>query len=277
MRCISFLAVITVCDAVWKPMKSLHRHESPERLFNEGDTNKDDYLDAEELKEFYKHDEHMYHAHAISEHFGGDDKATVALDLDKDGKISATEFLTFAGPAYFKAVAWDDFDLANLDGEHYKGTDLGLDLEEYKKTHYGRERVISKSHDGFKEHFVEIDANKDGKIDKDEWLGSSAAMDPFTHQDYNGDGTVSLEEMMRNEREHYHGIDHDHPQATENSKKAFASYDSNGDGKITRAEDRPKRWQPGTDEYKEMHETEEYAKIDHDMDDEDDDDDEEDL
>ena len=31
----------------------------------------------------------------------------------------------------------------------------------------GRERVISKSHDGFKEHFVEIDANKDGKIDKD--------------------------------------------------------------------------------------------------------------
>ena len=80
-------------------MKTLHRHESPERLFNEcdipkcislrlnmtscrGDTNKDEYLDAEELKEFYKH---HYHAHAISEHFGGDDKASVGLDLDKDG------------------------------------------------------------------------------------------------------------------------------------------------------------------------------------------------
>ena len=119
-------------------------------LFGRGDTNKDDVLSADELKEFYKHDEDNYHGHEIAKHFGGEDKATAALDLDKNGThcsslppdskkytwragvIDASEFLDYASPAHALAVAMDDFDLADANG------DKVLDLEEYKKTHYVR-------------------------------------------------------------------------------------------------------------------------------------------
>jgi len=255
------VVVIGVCDAVWKPQGNMHAHELPERLFKNGDTNNDDHLDAAELKEFYKHDEDQYHGSEIAKHFGGEDKATAALDLNKDGKIDASEFLKYADPAYSRARAWDDFDLANKDG------DIGLDVEEYKKTHYGKERVIDANHGGFTEHHGEIDKNKDGKIDKDEWLNSPAAQDAFSHMDYDGNELVTLEEMMRNEREHYHGMDHDHEDAIKHSKEAFDQYDRNGDGVITRAEDRSNHWQSG-------HDHGEYEKMDYD-DDEDEDEDEE--
>jgi hypothetical protein len=50
-----------------------------------GDKNKDDKLDAAELKDFYTHDEDNYHGAEIAKHFGGPDKATAALDTNKDG------------------------------------------------------------------------------------------------------------------------------------------------------------------------------------------------
>merc|ERR1712139_508346 len=124
------LLVVFVCTAnaidhhitTWKSKGNMHSHESPEYLFKQGDTNKDDFLDAKELAEFYKHDEDQFHGAEIAKHFGGEDKATAALDLNQDGKIDASEFLDYASPAHAKAVAWDDFDLVQevdgSDGDH---------------------------------------------------------------------------------------------------------------------------------------------------------------
>merc|ERR1712216_998955 len=71
----------------WKPKGNMHSHESPEYLFRQGDKNKDDFLDAAELADFYKHDEDQYHGAEIAKHFGSEEAATAALDLNKDGKI----------------------------------------------------------------------------------------------------------------------------------------------------------------------------------------------
>merc|ERR1712159_244394 len=228
------LQLVAESDAVWKPKGNMHAHESPEYLFRQGDTNKDDVLSADELKEFYKHDEDNYHGHEIAKHFGGEDKATAALDLDNNGVIDASEFLDYASPAHALAVAMDDFDLVDANG------DKVLDLEEYKKTHYGKERVIGGAHDGFMQHHDEVDVNKDGKITKEEWLApdSPARMDPFSHMDYNKDKLVTFEEFSKNEREHYHGLDFDSPESKKHTREAFDILDCNKDGKLTRAEDR---------------------------------------
>jgi len=272
LRSLAVLALLVVAtDAVWKPMGKMHAHENPERLFHNGDTNADDFLDKSELADFYKHDEHKYHGKAISDFFGGDDKATEALDLNKDGKIDPNEFLKYASPAHSRAVAWDDFDIAN------KNNDKGLDVKEYKKTHYGKERVIDANHGGFQEHFDAIDANKDGIIDKDEWLSSPAAQDAFSHMDYDGNEKVTLEEMIRNEKEHYHGIDHDHPDAIAHSKEAFDKYDINKDGDLTRAEDRDKAFHlKGTHPEHDHPHHAEWEEMDYDEEDDDDEDEDED-
>jgi len=227
-----FALLGSTTTAVWAPKGDVHAHEAPEHLFAKGDTNKDDFLDAEELKDFYTHDERYYHGAAIATKFGGADKATEALDTDKDGKLSADEFLSYASPAHASAVAEDDFD------ENNANKDESLDLEEYKNTHYGKERVIDNDHGGFQNHFTEIDADKDGKITKKEWLGSPAAQDPFTHMDYNNDMLVDFDEFVRNEKEHYHGLDHDSEDAMKHSREAFDGLDKNKDGTLTRAEDR---------------------------------------
>jgi len=225
-------ALVLAVDAAWKPQGDVHAHESPELLFRQGDANRDDFLDAKELEEFYKHDEDNYHGSEIAKHFGGPDKATAALDTDKDGKVSANEFLEYASPAHGLAVAEDDFD------EHNENKDDHLTLEEYKNTHYGKERVIDGDHNGFESHFNAIDKDGDKKLTKKEWLNSEAAQDPFTHMDYNGDKLVDFEEFTRNEKEHYHGLDHDSEDSKKHSREAFDQLDKNKDGQLTRAEDR---------------------------------------
>merc|ERR1711998_800129 len=130
------------------------------------------------------------------------------------------------------------------------GKDDGLDLAEYKKTHYGKERVIDGNHGGFEQHFKELDTNNDNKLEKEEWLASPAAMDPFSHMDYNGDKFVEFEEFARNEQEHYHGLDHESEEAKKHTREAFDILDKNKDGKLTRAEDRGH--QPDDHEYEKM-------------------------
>jgi len=242
---IFIVAISSVVHAVWKPKGNVHIHESPEYLFREGDTNKDGFLDADELKEFYKHDEVLYHGKEIADHFGGEDKATAALDLDKDGRLSWDEFLEYASPAAALAIAIDDFVLMDIDKNHE------LSLDEYKNTHYAKERVLVPNDEAYAEHFKQIDKNGDGKIMRDEWLGSEAAQDPFSHMDYNKDRYVTFEEFAQNEKEHYHGFDHDHPTSIELTREAFDKLDENKDGKLTREEDRHKPI-----------EKEEYEKID---------------
>merc|ERR1711998_649480 len=86
-----FALLGSITHAVWAPKGDVHLHESPEHLFAKGDTNKDDFLDEGELKDFYTHDERYYHGAEIAKHFGSTGKATQALDTDKDGRISADE------------------------------------------------------------------------------------------------------------------------------------------------------------------------------------------
>merc|ERR1711907_565256 len=232
VKCAISFALLATAQAAWKPQGDVHAHESPDFLFRQGDKNRDDFLDAKELKDFYEHDEDNYHGSEIAKHFGGPDKATAALDTDKDGKVSADEFLAYASPAHGLAVAEDDFD------EHNEDKNDHLTLEEYKNTHYGKERVIDGDHDGFAAHFKGLDKNKDGKVTKEEWLNSEAAQDPFSHMDYNGDKLVSFEEFAKNEKEHYHGLEHDTEDAKKHSREAFDALDKNKDGMLTRAEDR---------------------------------------
>jgi len=236
MRTSLSLAAVALCvvsvNAAWKPQGDVHAHESPELLFRQGDKNRDDFLDAKELEDFYKHDEDNYHGAEIAKHFGSPEKATTAIDTDKDGKLSANEFLAYASPAHSKAVAEDDFD------EHNENKDDHLSLDEYKETHYGKEKVVDGDHKGFAAHFKEIDTDNDGKITKKEWLVSPAAQDPFTHMDYNSDTFVDFEEFARNEQEHYHGLDHSSDDAKKHTREAFDELDKNKDGKLTRAEDR---------------------------------------
>jgi len=126
-----------------------------------------------------------------------------------------------------------------------------LNLAEYKKTHYGKERVIDGNHDGYQGHFDELDINKDGKLSKEEWLDSIAAQDPFSHMDYDNDKFVTFEEFSRNEQEHYHGLDHESEDSKKHTREAFDILDRNKDGKLTRAEDRGT--QPGdAHEYEKM-------------------------
>ena len=58
-------------------------------------------------------------------------------DFTCTGKIDASEFLHYASPAHARAVAWDDFDIANKDGDEF------LTLAEYKKTHYVSQFILA--------------------------------------------------------------------------------------------------------------------------------------
>jgi len=88
--CLTTIGAIEHHITSWKPKGNMHSHESPEFLFSQGDQNKDDFLDAKELADFYKHDEDQYHGAEIAKHFGGEDKATAALDLNQDGDTQPT-------------------------------------------------------------------------------------------------------------------------------------------------------------------------------------------
>jgi hypothetical protein len=160
-----------------------------------------------------------YHAQAI----------TVLLSLA--GKVCANEFLAHTSPRFYRGVAEENFAAADADGNG------SLNLEEYKNTNYGVERVPDFKHDGYVEHFRDVDKDKDGVVTQEEYV-EEAGRDHFTQMDYNEDGAISYEEFKKHKHTHYwsdkKGAVPDH---ADNTRAGFDQLDLNKDGKITREEE----------------------------------------
>lgn len=189
-------------------------------------------MDATELAEFYTHREDTYNGKAIADMAGGANKATMLMDTNHDRKVSADEFFAHVNPRYQKAIAEEDFAAADSD---HNGS---LNLEEYKNSNYGMERVPGlDAHEGFEGHFKELDENSDGKINKEEYI-EKAGQDHFMLMDADHDEVVTYPEFRQHKHNHYH-VEGTEPVTAEsdNTKAAFDQLDLNHDGKITRSEE----------------------------------------
>ena len=155
---------------------------------------------------------------------------TVLLSLA--GKVCANEFLAHTSPRFYRGVAEENFAAADADGNG------SLNLEEYKNTNYGVERVPDFKHDGYVEHFRDVDKDKDGVVTQEEYV-EEAGRDHFTQMDYNEDGAISYEEFKKHKHTHYwsdkKGAVPDH---ADNTRAGFDQLDLNKDGKITRVKTR---------------------------------------
>jgi len=207
-------------------------HEDPGLMFRAGDRDRSGEMDSLELSEFFTHREAGYNGKVIADMAGGEDKAIALMDTDKNGKVSADEFLTHVSPSYHKAIAEEDFDNADTNNNG------SLDLEEYKSSNYGMERVPEFVHQGFEDHFNELDLNKDKALSKEEYV-EAASQDHFSQMDYNHDNIVTLAEYRTHKHTHYWSEDGGKPVPPEadNTKAGFDQLDLNKDGQISRSEE----------------------------------------
>lgn len=132
---------------------------------------------------------------------------------------------------FYMAIAEEDFKNAD------KNQNGSLDLEEYKNSNYGMGRVPNFIHDGFYEHFHMLDTDKDGRLDREEYV-HAAGQDHFTQMDYNSDGMILYEEFRKHKHTHYWSPNKAPvPPEADNTRAGFAQLDLNKDGKISRAEE----------------------------------------
>ena len=108
--------------------------------------------------------------------------------------LAAIALLTFCVPAAFAAKADNH--------QHQSGKHDGHGNSTSGHSH--------DQHDGHQcEHMVAVDANKDGKISKDEFMKHHEQM--FDKKDINKDGFIDKEEMHRMmEKMHQHMQEHKH-------------------------------------------------------------------
>ena len=145
--------------------------------------------------------------------------------------MCANEFLTHTSPRFHKGVAEENFASADANG------DGSLDLEEYKNTNYAVERVPDFKHEGYVEHFRDLDKDKDGVVTKEEYL-EEAGKDHFTQMDYNEDSSVTYDEFKKHKLTHYWAEKKEAvPAHADNTRAGFDQLDLNKDGKITREEE----------------------------------------
>jgi Ca2+-binding EF-hand superfamily protein len=102
------------------------------------------------------------------------------MDTDKDGKVTKAEWTAKHEAKFAKADA-------NNDGV--------VTLEELKSLHKDKKHNDKKNKKGDRKErrFNRMDVNKDGKIDKEEWLKKDSDM--FSKIDANADGSITKEEM----------------------------------------------------------------------------------
>lgn len=84
------------------------------------------------------------------------------------------------------AAAGETFTKMDADGD---GSISRAEFDKYAAAHAEKQRA------DFEKQFAELDANKDGKVDKDE-SGANAALEAYFDQiDENGDGSLTKEEI----------------------------------------------------------------------------------
>jgi len=156
------------------------------------------------------------------------------IDQNYDGLVSRDELLTFVAPRYERAVARYDF--AAADNSERDGR---LTVDEYKYTNYAMERVLHDASDVHAQTFNVLDTNNDASVDVDEFI-DIAGVDRFSRIDRDKDGKVTPKEYLLDEMEHYK---HHHEGITEEEitdrvSHVFSDLDRDGDGTLTRSEER---------------------------------------
>ena len=139
-------------------------------------------------------------------HEGGHNKFMQFFDTNGDGTVTYEEFLG-ASRTRFERI----------------DTDSNAAISEAEFSTY----MQSRREERHKDHFEHMDANKDGKVSKDEFLTSNQerAQRMFERMDRDNDGQLSNEELApRKNHQHRFG------------KKVFSKLDANGDGQVTQEE-----------------------------------------
>ena len=139
-------------------------------------------------------------------HEGGHNKFMKFFDSNGDGTVTHEEFLG-ASNNRFERI----------------DTDSNATLSEAEFSTYMQARREERR----KNHFEHMDANKDGKVSKDEFLASSQqrAQRKFDRMDGDNDGQLSSDELGSHKK---------HKQRF--GKKVFSKIDANGDGLATKEE-----------------------------------------
>ena len=94
----------------------------------------------------------------------------------------------------------------------------------------GRKRITDEKLKAYAAHFDHVDADRDGKLTKEEYVDRGTYLTPkarqgiFRASDGNGDGVVTKQEYVLNRV------------ITDEAKRIVQAMDSNGDGAVDRAE-----------------------------------------
>jgi Ca2+-binding EF-hand superfamily protein len=168
----------------------------------------------------------------------GSDRSFRNHDWNGDGKLSGDEIRVGAR----RADRWDDRDIESSiereddrTPERFRALDHNRDGrlsrsewhasgELFARIDRNRDNFISAAEfsgdadDDREDRFVDLDANRDGRLTRNEWHGSNAVFDAL---DANRDGVLTRAEAVGTE---------------DNARDEFRSVDVNGDGFITRPE-----------------------------------------
>ena len=161
-------------------------------MFDRLDRNKDGYLEEDEARLVQKKHHFMRKMHRAERRTD----RHMAMDADKDGKISLSEFTNAPSPLFKrldsngdgaisagerKAARSRAFARMDVNGDGY----LSADDKKMRRAQYMAKRQAEKA---------KMDADKDGRISRSEFIAGDGPL--FEHFDQNGDGKVTREEMQ---------------------------------------------------------------------------------
>jgi Ca2+-binding EF-hand superfamily protein len=125
----------------------------------------------------------------------------------------------------------------HFDAESFRRADANSDGRVVRNEFLGTD-----ADDDRADRFVDLDQNRDGRVDRNEWHGSARAFDAL---DRNGNGVLTRDEIAARSDDPaadlFASLDVNHDRrVTQNewhwSLDSFRSHDTNGDGLLTRAE-----------------------------------------
>lgn len=191
----------------------------------------------------------------------GNDRAFRNHDWDGDGKLSGDEVRVGAR----RTNRWDDRDLEgsidreddwtdarfraldhNGDGrlsrsEWHANSELFTRVDRNRDNYLSAAEFTEDTDDDREDHFSDLDANRDGRLTKSEWHGSTAVFDAL---DANRDGVLTRPEAVGTEgaaRDEFRSVDVNGDGAIGRDEwhwnaAAFDRLDANRDGRLSRPE-----------------------------------------